>query len=117
MPVLQLLTKLHLYEPVEVLIPSSATELKLLLKNNFDECEIITVARKYYNESRGLSYIKQLSHTENKVSVIPPFPLRLTLPPLSDDRPRDLLQVPLLGMCGRATQIRGVHPDHHLRRK
>ncbi len=63
---LQLLTVLDLYSPTEVLIPNTASELSLLLRNNYSRTEIVNVARKYFSELRGQAYVKQLAHSENK---------------------------------------------------
>lgn len=64
---LQLLTKLQYYEPAEILLPAGCNELGLVIKNNFAEAEIVTVTRKYYNESRGESIVKSLAHSDDKV--------------------------------------------------
>lgn len=67
---LQLLTKLQLYEPVEVLIPSGCNELNLVVKNNLAETEIAILARNYFNESRGDSLIKALAHNEKVIAFV-----------------------------------------------
>jgi hypothetical protein len=63
------LTKLSIYEPVEILLPTGCNELALVMKTNFADAEIVTVTRKYYNESRGESQIKSLAHAADKVPI------------------------------------------------
>lgn len=61
------MTKLQVYEPTEILLPAACNELSLVMKNNFADVEIVTVTRKYFNETRGESMIKSLSHSTDKV--------------------------------------------------
>lgn len=59
--------KLQVSDPVEVLIPASSNELLLLLRNNLSEGEVVSIARKYFSETKGQEYVKQVAHKENKL--------------------------------------------------
>ncbi|CAH1773969.1 unnamed protein product [Owenia fusiformis] len=62
----KLMTKLQMCQPVEIVMPSTAcengnmTKLFKLISDQFTNTNIATVQRKYFNEEKGLQYIKQL---------------------------------------------------------
>ncbi|XP_033642505.1 mutS protein homolog 4-like [Asterias rubens] len=59
-------TKLQIHQPVEIVMPITAceggsmTKLFKLISDNFHNTSIATVQRKYFNETKGLQYIKHL---------------------------------------------------------
>ncbi|XP_022081598.1 mutS protein homolog 4-like isoform X1 [Acanthaster planci] len=58
-------TKLQICQPVEIVMPVTAcegsmTKLFKLITDNFPNTSIATVQRKYFNETKGLQYIKHL---------------------------------------------------------
>ncbi|XP_056009857.1 mutS protein homolog 4-like isoform X2 [Ostrea edulis] len=62
----QTMTKLHRYQPMEIIMPSTAfdngamTKLFKLVTHQFQNSNIATVQRKYFNETKGLQCVKQL---------------------------------------------------------
>ncbi|XP_046863669.1 mutS protein homolog 4-like [Xenia sp. Carnegie-2017] len=62
----KVLTKLQVVQPVEIIIPSTAydagnmTKLCEVIADQFSNVSLTTVQRKYFNESQGVQYIKQL---------------------------------------------------------
>nr|XP_039269249.1 mutS protein homolog 4-like [Styela clava] len=60
------ITRLHLLSPIEVIFPSTmcdaGNKVKIfrVVSDNFQNCNITTVQRHYFNEGKGLDYIKQL---------------------------------------------------------
>ncbi|XP_028395701.1 mutS protein homolog 4-like [Dendronephthya gigantea] len=62
----KVLTKLQVLQPLEVIIPNTAceagkmTKLCEIITDQFSNVSLSTVQRKYFNESQGLQYIKQL---------------------------------------------------------
>eukprot|EP01137_Pigoraptor_chileana_P020560 Opistho-2@83069 len=66
----KVMTKLEIYQPVEIIMPSTAFEngkmskLYQLLSERFSGTNIVTVQRKYFNETKGLGYIRQLALKE-----------------------------------------------------
>jgi DNA mismatch repair protein MSH4 len=61
------LTKLNIYEPTEVLLQrtTSESELSLLVRNKF-RSELVLLARKYFSETKGAVYIKDLGFQDSK---------------------------------------------------
>ncbi|XP_065888856.1 mutS protein homolog 4-like isoform X2 [Dysidea avara] len=62
----KVVTKLHVLQPLEIIMPNTAceagnmTKLFHLISEQFADTNLATVQRKYFNESKGLQYIKQL---------------------------------------------------------
>ncbi|XP_014778440.1 mutS protein homolog 4 [Octopus bimaculoides] len=62
----KVMTKLQILQPIEIVIPSTACEngnmskLFQVISNNLSNCCMSTVQRKYFNESKGLQFIRQL---------------------------------------------------------
>ncbi|EDO35291.1 predicted protein [Nematostella vectensis] len=62
----KVLTKLQILEPLEIIMPNTAcengntTKLFKFLGDQFVHSNLATVQRKYFNETKGLEYIKQL---------------------------------------------------------
>ncbi|CAI8046744.1 MutS protein homolog 4, partial [Geodia barretti] len=62
----QVMMKLQVMQPIEVLMPSTACEagnmtvLFKMISNMIKTANMVTVHRKYFNEAKGLSYIKEL---------------------------------------------------------
>lgn len=60
------ITKLQILQPIEIIVPNTAcengtmTKLLKLINDQFQNTSISTVQRKYFNETRGLQYVKQL---------------------------------------------------------
>lgn len=56
------MTSILIYQPTEVLLPNTAldTELYAQIKNQFPSISIVTIARKYFSESKGTLLIRQL---------------------------------------------------------
>ncbi|XP_072181746.1 mutS protein homolog 4-like [Diadema setosum] len=63
-------TKLQVLQPVEIIMPHTAceggamTKLFKLVTDNFQNLEVTTVQRKYFNETKGLAMVKQLCVAE-----------------------------------------------------
>ncbi|XP_072025616.1 mutS protein homolog 4-like [Amphiura filiformis] len=63
-------TKLQIIQPLEIVMSntccegSNMTKLFKLISDNFQNTSIATVQRKYFNEKKGLQYIKQLCVAE-----------------------------------------------------
>ncbi|XP_064639477.1 mutS protein homolog 4-like [Lineus longissimus] len=59
-------TKLQILQPLEILMPNTAcengnmTKLFKMVNEQFTHSNVATVQRKYFNETKGLQYIKQL---------------------------------------------------------
>ncbi|KAL6046684.1 MutS protein msh4 [Balamuthia mandrillaris] len=60
------IAKLCIHDPIEVLLPKTAvgSELKRVIEKNFPDTEVVLVARKYFSETSGMSYIKQFVSKE-----------------------------------------------------
>jgi DNA mismatch repair protein MSH4 len=62
----QVMMKLQVMQPIEVLMPSTACEagnmtvLFKMISNMIKTANMVTIHRKYFNEAKGLSYIKEL---------------------------------------------------------
>lgn len=62
----QTMTKLHRCQPVEIIMPNTAcengamTKLFKLVTHQFQNSNVSTVQRKYFNETKGLQFVKQL---------------------------------------------------------
>ncbi|XP_045212131.2 mutS protein homolog 4-like isoform X2 [Mercenaria mercenaria] len=60
------ITKLQIIHPLEIILPSTAcesgtmTNLSKFITDQFHNTSISTVQRKYFNETKGLLYVKQL---------------------------------------------------------
>ncbi|XP_060559607.1 mutS protein homolog 4-like [Ruditapes philippinarum] len=60
------ITKLQIIHPLEIVLPSTAcesgsmTNLSKFISDQFHHTSISTVQRKYFNETKGLMYVKQL---------------------------------------------------------
>ncbi|XP_065062866.1 mutS protein homolog 4-like [Rhopilema esculentum] len=67
---MRLLTKLNILSPIEILMPSTACEngkmatLFDLLRERYPNTNLTTVQRRYFNETAGLQYIKDLCAPE-----------------------------------------------------
>ncbi|KAK3612393.1 hypothetical protein CHS0354_031987 [Potamilus streckersoni] len=63
-------TKIQILHPLEILFPNTACEagstskLFKVISDDFQNVSISTVQRKYFNETRGLQYVQQLSIPE-----------------------------------------------------
>ncbi|KAJ8047643.1 MutS protein-like 4 [Holothuria leucospilota] len=59
-------TKIQIYQPLEIIMPHTAcdggnmTKLYKVISDNFESTPISTVQRKYFNETKGIQYVKQL---------------------------------------------------------
>ncbi|XP_070563567.1 mutS protein homolog 4-like [Ptychodera flava] len=68
----RVMTKLQILQPLEIIMPSTVcdsgnmTKLFKLISDQFQGTNISTVQRKYFNESKGLQYIKHLCVAEYK---------------------------------------------------
>ncbi|XP_077981944.1 mutS protein homolog 4-like [Glandiceps talaboti] len=68
----RVMTKLQILEPLEILMPNTAcesgnmTKLFKLISDQFQNTNMSTVQRKYFNETKGLQYIKHLCVPEYK---------------------------------------------------
>ncbi|XP_028251785.1 mutS protein homolog 4 [Parambassis ranga] len=66
----KVITKIHILEPVEILMPDTASEkgkgtkLFKLITENFLGVAFTAIQRKYFNERKGLEYIQQLCAPE-----------------------------------------------------
>ncbi|KAL5005729.1 hypothetical protein ScPMuIL_016887 [Solemya velum] len=64
------ITKLQILQPLEIILPNTAcengtmTKLFKLLNDQYQHTNISTVQRKYFNETKGLQYVKQLCVAE-----------------------------------------------------
>ncbi|XP_022321107.2 mutS protein homolog 4-like isoform X2 [Crassostrea virginica] len=62
----QTMTKLHRCQPIEIIMPNTAcengamTKLFKLVTHQFQNSNVSTVQRKYFNETKGLQSVKQL---------------------------------------------------------
>jgi DNA mismatch repair protein MSH4 len=61
----KVMTKLQILNPLEIIVPntvcdSSKSQLVTILGDHYSDVSITTVQRKYFNETKGLQYIKQL---------------------------------------------------------
>ncbi|XP_062517164.1 mutS protein homolog 4-like [Corticium candelabrum] len=61
----KVMTKLQILNPLEVIVPStvcdsSKSQLLTVLSDHYSDVSVTTVQRKYFNETKGLQYIKQL---------------------------------------------------------
>ena len=62
----KVMTKLHILNPIEIIMPNTAcengnmTKLYKLISAQYQNTNIATVQRKYFNETKGLQYIKRL---------------------------------------------------------
>ncbi|KAI8513853.1 MutS protein msh4 [Branchiostoma belcheri] len=60
------MTKINILQPIEIIMPNTAcengnmTKLFKLISDNFNNTNISTVQRKYFNETKGLQYVRQL---------------------------------------------------------
>lgn len=68
------LHKLHVYDPTEILVPSTAftpikSKLVSIVEDNIPSAKIIQVPRKYYNEQTGHSYIQTLTLKEDAEAI------------------------------------------------
>ncbi|CAI9729269.1 homolog 4-like [Octopus vulgaris] len=67
----KVMTKLQILQPIEIVIPSTACEngnmskLFQVISNNFSNCCISTVQRKYFNESKDVTTAKNLELVQN----------------------------------------------------
>ncbi|XP_013406219.1 mutS protein homolog 4 [Lingula anatina] len=67
---IKVMTKLQILQPAEIIMPNTVCEsgnmttLFKQISNTFQNANIATVQRKYFNETKGLQYIKQLSLPE-----------------------------------------------------
>ncbi|XP_033098705.1 mutS protein homolog 4-like [Anneissia japonica] len=72
----KVMTRLGILQPLEIIMPSTAcengnmTKLFNLITEHYQETNISTVQRKYFNETKGLEYIKQLCLTEYSTVVM-----------------------------------------------
>ncbi|XP_071961365.1 mutS protein homolog 4-like [Antedon mediterranea] len=62
----KVMTKLAILQPLEIIMPGTASETKLfkLITEHYQETSTSTVHRRYFNETKGLQYIKQLCLAE-----------------------------------------------------
>ncbi|GAB6032154.1 MutS protein msh4 [Chamberlinius hualienensis] len=66
------LNRLHLLQPLEVIVPNTAFDsgsmnvILKLIKDNFPKTATVSVQRRYFNETKGLEYIKRLCMPECK---------------------------------------------------
>lgn len=59
----KVMTKLHGFHPIEILLPDTAYEQSTLyeaISAKYPVTELVRVQRKYFNETKGLQYVKQL---------------------------------------------------------
>jgi hypothetical protein len=99
--------KLQVSDPVEVLIPATSNELLLLLRNNLSEGEVVSIARKYFSETKGQEYVKQVAHKENKLIDLEAAHKYSSVSTLSK-----LQQVSVFGRSRRFDEVCGIHPEH-----
>nr|XP_006819740.1 PREDICTED: mutS protein homolog 4-like [Saccoglossus kowalevskii] len=68
----RVMTKLQILQPLEIIMPNTAcesgnmTKMFKLISDHFQNTNIATVQRKYFNETKGLQYIKHLCVPEYK---------------------------------------------------
>ncbi|XP_035226392.1 mutS protein homolog 4-like, partial [Stegodyphus dumicola] len=73
---LRLAVQLNVIQPIEIIMPNTVldygTRTKLIcrIRELFPELNVVTVQRKYFNEGKGLQYIKELSASEYKTVEI-----------------------------------------------
>ncbi|KAF9575457.1 MutS protein msh4 [Mortierella alpina] len=66
---------MNLYEPVEILVPTTAVEpvlskLVKIIKESVPASTITPVARRYFNDTAGMDYIKRYIIKENSTSLL-----------------------------------------------
>jgi DNA mismatch repair protein MSH4 len=60
----------QIYQPIEIIVPSTASEnaamtkLVSILTESFPSANVVSVKRRYFNEEKGISYLRKLCVAE-----------------------------------------------------